>query len=286
MRAAMADPDEPSSDVLTDASTDASTDRAREALAACARAWPEVRVDPRALEAYLRERPDADDRHLADLALSCACLAGDPAAQRALDRLIHAEAQRVVGELRQPAWLADEVHQELGGRLLAAPPGSAPRLATYAGGAALGRWLGVAAMRTALNLIRGARPETPLDADLDVADALLPPELAVVRDKYGAEVEHAIRAAFDALDSARDRNLLRLYYLERVGLDQLGQMFGVHGSTVSRWLTALRASVLEDVRTRLGERLGLAGNYSDVDSLIRAVQSELDLTLSRILRRS
>jgi hypothetical protein len=60
----------------------------------------------------------------------------------------------------------------------------------------------------------------------------------------------------------------------------------VHGSTVSRWLTALRASVLEDVRVRLAERLGLAGNYADVDSLIRAVQSELDLTLSRLLRRS
>jgi RNA polymerase sigma-70 factor (ECF subfamily) len=119
-----------------------------------------------------------------------------------------------------------------------------------------------------------------------VAAAILPPELAVVRDRYRAEVEAAIRAAFDALDSARDRNLLRLYYLERVGLDRLGQMFGVHGSTVSRWLTALRESVLDDVRTRLSERLGMSGDFADVDSLIRAVQSELELTLSRILRVS
>lgn len=262
---------------------DAVRARARAAIAACAAAWPDVRVEPDVVEARLREASAEDDRHLAELCLAAACLAGDPAAQRAIDRLIRAEAQRVVGELRQPAWLVDEVHQELGGRLLVAAPGAAPRLATYAGQAALGRWLGVAAMRTALNLIRGARPEAPLE-DHDVADAILPPELAVVRDRYRAEVGHAIRAAFDALDSARDRNLLRMYYLERIGLDQLGQMFGVHGSTVSRWLTALRASVLEDVRARLGERLGLAGNYADVDSLIRAVQSELDLTLSRLLR--
>ena len=200
--------------------------------------------------------------------------------------MLRAEAQRVVGELRQPAWLSDEVHQELSQRLLVAAPGAVRRLATYAGQAALGRWLGVAAMRTALNMIRGARPETPLGDDHDVADAMLPPELAVVRDRYRTEVEQAIRAAFDALDSPRDRNLLRMYYLERIGLEQLGQMFGVHGSTVSRWLTALRSSVLEDVRVRLAERLGLAGNYADVDSLIRAVQSELDLTLSRILRRA
>lgn len=262
---------------------DAVRARAQEAIAACAAAWPGVRVEPAVVEGRLREAGAADDRYLADLCLTAACLAGDPAAQRALDRLIRAEAQRVVGELRQPAWLADEVHQELGQRLLVAAPGGAPRLGTYAGQAALGRWLGVAAMRTALNLIRGARPEAPL-GEHDVADALLPPELAVVRDRYRAEVEHAVRAAFDALDSARDRNLLRMYYLERVGLDRLGQVFGVHGSTVSRWLTALRASVLEDVRTRLSERLGIAGNYGDVDSLIRAVQSELDLTLSRILR--
>ncbi len=267
---------------------DAVRARAQQAIAACARAWPDVRIDPDALHARLRETgaADVDERHLADLGLASACLAGDPAAQRALDRMIRAEAQRVVGELRQPAWLADEVHQELGGRLLVAAPGAAPRLASYAGGAPLGRWLGVAAMRTALNLIRGARPETPLDGDHEVAAAILPPELAVVRDRYRAEVEAAVRAAFDALDSARDRNLLRLYYLERIGLDQLGKLFGVHGSTVSRWLTALRASVLEDVRVRLSERLGLAGNYGDVDSLIRAVQSELDLTLSRLLRRS
>ena len=227
-----------------------------------------------------------DDRRLGDLCLVWACLTGDPAAQRALDRLIRTEAARVIGELRRPAWLVDEVHQELSQRLLVAAPGGEPRLATYAGQAVLGRWLGVAAMRTALNLTRRARPEAPLDdnGDADVAAAILPPELAVVRDRYRGEVERAIRASFDALDSARDRNLLRLYYLERIGLDQLGQMFGVHGSTVSRWLTALRESVLDDVRTRLSERLGMAGHFGDIDSLIRAVQSELELTLSRILR--
>jgi len=274
MRAAMVDPD------------DAISARASEAIAACAQAWPDVRVDPAVVRARLHAAGAVDDRRLGDLCLVWACLTGDPAAQRALDRMIRAEAVRVVGELRRPAWLVDEVHQELSQRLLVAPPGGEPRLATYAGQAVLGRWLGVAAMRTALNLTRRARPEAPLDDDADVAAAILPPDLAMVRDKYRGDVERAIRASFDALDNPRDRNLLRLYYLERIGLDQLGQMFGVHGSTVSRWLTALRESVLDDVRSRLSERLGLAGNFGDIDSLIRAVQSEIELTLSRILRVS
>ena len=266
--------------------------RVAEAIAACARAWPDVRVD-RAIVAERLGRLDAgglgglggldglNDSRLAELCLVWACLTGDPAAQRAIDRAIRAEAQRAVTELRKPAWLVDDVHQELGQRLLIAGDGGEPRLASYEGKAALGRWLGVTAMRTAINLTRRDRPEAPL-AD-DVAAALIPPELAVVRDRYRAEVEAAIRAAFGALDNPRDRNLLRLYYLEHVGLDQLGQMFGVHGSTVSRWLTALREGIVADTRGYLAERLGPAGNYADIDSLIRAVHSELDLTLSRIL---
>jgi len=262
---------------------DSGDPRVAEALAACARTWPDVRVDPAVVAERLR-RLDAsglDEHRLAELCLVWACLTGDPAAQRAIDRAIRAEAQRAVTELRKPAWLVDDVHQELGQRLLIAGETGEPRLASYEGKAALGRWLGVTAMRTAINLTRRDRAEAPLGDD--VAAALIPPELAVVRDRYRAEVEAAIRAAFGALENPRDRNLLRLYYLEHVGLDQLGQMFGVHGSTVSRWLTALRASIVEDTRGYLAERLGAAGNYADVDSLIRAVHSELDLTLSRIL---
>jgi RNA polymerase sigma-70 factor (ECF subfamily) len=255
-----------------------------EAIAACARTWPDVRVDQAVVAARLG-RLDAsglDASRLAELCLVWACLTGDPAAQRAIDRAIHAEAQRAVTELRKPTWLVDEVHQELGQRLLVAGEGGEPRLATYAGKAALGRWLGVTAMRTALNLTRRDRPEAPL-VDDEVAAALIPPELAIVRERYRTEVEAAIRAAFDSLDNPRDRNLLRLYYLEHVGLEQLGQMFGVHGSTVSRWLTALREAIVEETRGYLAERLGPAGNFADIDSLIRAVHSDLDLTLSRIL---
>jgi len=263
---------------------DSGAARVAEAIAACALAWPDVRV-AEAVVAERLGRLDAtglEDSRLAELCLVWACLTGDPAAQRAIDRAIHAEAQRAVTELRQPAWLVDDLHQELGQRLLVATGGGEPRLASYAGRAALGRWLGVTAMRTAINLTRRARPESPLVGD-EVAAALVPPELAMVRDRYRVEVEAAIRSAFDALHDPRDRNLLRLYYLEHIGLEQLGRMFGVHGSTVSRWLTALREGIVADTRSYLSDRLGLAGNYADVDSLIRAVHSELDITLSRIL---
>ena len=261
-----------------------------DAIAACASQWPDVKVG----DALVRERlrgvdlDTLDRTHLGELCLAWACLTGDAAAQRAIDVMIRAEAKRAVGELRAEDWLVDEVHQELGQRLLVAADGATPRLATYAGQAALGRWLGVAAKRTALNLTRRRRRfprEEPVERDTtELAAVIVDPDLAVVRERYRDDVMAAIRAAFGALERPRDRNLLRLYYLERVSLDKLGQMFGVNASTVSRWLAALRETILEDTRDRLAERLGFAGQAHDLDSLVRAVQSDLDVSLTRILK--
>ncbi|HEY5936886.1 MAG TPA: sigma-70 family RNA polymerase sigma factor [Kofleriaceae bacterium] len=220
--------------------------------------------------------------HDQDLALAAAALGGDAAAQRAIDRMIRIEAERAVSALRQPAWLTDEVHQELAQRLLV---GGEPRLATYAGQSALGRWLGVAATRTALNLMRERRPQVALDEDDEaIAAAIADPDVALMRERYRDEVAGAVRAAFEALDNARDRNLLRLYYLERVGVVELGQMYQVHASTVSRWLAALREHIVADTQFRLAERLGISGHYDDLASVIRALRSDLDVTLSRLLR--
>lgn len=274
-------------------SVDASDVMVDAVLAATASAWPDVRVGREVVRARLGSLGGVPADHLADLGLAWAGLAGDTRALHELDRVIQREAVRATTSLRRPAWFADEVHQELARRVLVVEPGTEPRLANFAGQSSLGRWLGVAAMRTALNLMRRDRGEVPL-TDAEEDDAELPaavgralaPELAIVRDRYSREVEAAIRGAFTALDSPRDRNLLRLYYLEQVGLDRLGQMFGVHGSTVSRWLTTLRETIMDDTRARLGEQLGMAGHYGDVDSLIRAVRSELDLSLSRILKVS
>jgi RNA polymerase sigma-70 factor (ECF subfamily) len=254
------------------------------AVEACRAAYPDVRLArERVVEGLARlDLAMLERARLGELCLVWACLGGDAAAHRVIDRSIRAEAQRVARELRQPEWLVDEIHQELAQRLLVAAPGAEPRLATYSGQAVLGRWLGVAAMRTALNLTRRDRRETPLPGD-SVAAAITAPELALVRHRYRDAVQSAIRAAFDALDNPRDRNLLRLYYVDRVGLERLGQMFNVHGSTISRWLTALREAIFEDTSARLGERLGMAGEAAEIESLIRAVRSDLDLTLSQIL---
>jgi RNA polymerase sigma-70 factor (ECF subfamily) len=257
---------------------------AEEAVAACTQAWPGVAITTARAAAHFGRIHLEGVRHLGDLCLTWACLDGDVAAQRAIDGVIRAEAERAVRDLRQPAWLADEVHQEVSRRLLVADGSAAPRLATYGGQAVLGRWLGVTATRTALNLMRAARPHAALDDDAAAAlpDLDTPPDVAALKDRFRDEVRAAVKASFAALDNPRDRNLLRLYYFEQIALDRLGQMFRVHASTVSRWLASLREQIFEATRERLAERLGLGD--AELASLVRAVRSDLDLTLSQILK--
>ena len=256
-----------------------------EAVAAGQAAWPDVVVDRAALERQLARALDGAPGalRLADLVLVCASLGGDPAALRALDGLIRAAAARAAGELGQGGWLADEIALSMRERLLVADGETEGRLASYLGHGPLERWLAVAAARTGLNALRARRREQALD---DARLAALPapdtdPELDLLRRRHRAAFEAAIRDAFAGLENARDRNLLRLYYFDRLGLDRLAQMYKVHGSTVSRWLAAVRQNVFDETLRLLVERLGLP--ESELASMLRLLQSDLDLTLSRLL---
>lgn len=229
----------------------------------------------------MRSVPPVD--HAADLALASAALAGDPEALRALDGMIRGAAARAAGELGQPGWLADEIAVTLQGRLLVADGDSEGRLASYLGHGPLDRWLAVAAARTGLNALRARRRERALD-DSRLAQLPSPqddPELDLLRRRHRAAFEAAIRDAFAGLENARDRNLLRLYYFDRLGLDRLAQMYRVHGSTVSRWLAAVRQNVFDETMRLLVERLGLP--ESELASMLRLLQSDLEVTLSRLL---
>jgi RNA polymerase sigma-70 factor (ECF subfamily) len=222
--------------------------------------------------------------HAADLALASAALAGDPAALRILDDMIRAAAARAAGQLGHTGWLADEIATGLRERLLVAGDDELEgRLAGYLGHGPLDRWLSVAAARTGLNELRARRRERVLD---DERLAALPspdedPELDLLRRRHRAAFQAAIRDAFAGLENARDRNLLRLYYFDRLGLDRLAQMYKVHGSTVSRWLAAVRQNVFDQTIRLLVERLGLP--QGELASMLRLLQSDLDVTLSRLL---
>lgn len=212
----------------------------------------------------------------ADLLLAAACLAGDARALQYLEELVVNEVRRAVSPLDTSNTLVDEVTQLVRERLLLPPA----RLAEYSGHASLGSWIRAVAVRVALNARRPGAREEPVASvpDQPIADA--DPELALLRSRY----REAFRAAFaEAVGTLtpRDRTIMRLTALDGLTCAQVGQMYGKDASTVSRWLAASRAVLLEKTRQTLSASLNLSP--SALDSLMRVADSELDLSISRLL---
>src|SRR5262249_39658610 len=94
------------------------------------------------------------------------------------------------------------------------------------------------------------------------------------------EVKDAFKEAFAAL-SAAQRNLLRLYYLDGLTIDEIAAIKRIHRATVARRIAHCREQVATHTHQALVERLGISS--SQVDSLMRLVRSHLDLSLDRWL---
>lgn len=252
------------------------------ALVGAARAaWPQVDLDEARFIEHLRRRaPDTlEELRAADLYLACACLAGDTVALATLDaKIITGIDKAVAGVDASPAFI-DEVRQAVREKLLV---GAAPRLAEYSGHGSLLAWARTVAVRLALNLKREVVREV---ADDEVLSAMpfagRDLELDYVRAQHREDFVAALVESLKALDQ-RQRNLLRLSYVDRLSIDQLGAMYGAHRATAARWLTDARNELLTGTRARLAERLRLT--QSDLTSLLEALRSNLEISLGPLLR--
>jgi len=233
--------------------------------------WPE------ALERA--KQRGAKPEHLGDLELAWAAGRGDPAALRRLERLIAPDVEAAARRLDRDPQFADEVRQALRVRLLVAVDGRT-RIDDYAGRGPLRGWVGVAALRVALNLKRSAGPATP-DILAELVSGESDPELRHLKALYRAEFREALESALGALPE-RQRAVLRLSYVDGLKLAQLARLYQVHESTASRWVSQAAADVATDARRRLTARLALSP--SSLDSVARMVLSNLDLSIARILR--
>ena len=64
----------------------------------------------------------------------------------------------------------------------------------------------------------------------------------------------------------------------------IGRIYQTHRTTIWRWLTGCREELLKKTRKLLAERLKVS--ESEFSSLMNAMQSDLDVSLSRILRKA
>ena len=224
-----------------------------------------------------REAPDP--RYADEVALAEACVRGDVDALARLDREYLQELRDPLRAIDASPSFVDEAIQLVRHRLLVADGERPPRLASYAGTGPLGGWLRVVALRVALAEHKAAAREVPIANTLE-AVAALAPQQELARAEHAAALRQALAGAL-ASQPSRMRALLRYYYLDGVGVEELGKIYRVHASTISRWLATTRETILGDTRKRLADALKLG--ESEVDSML-GLSGSLELSLDRLLR--
>lgn len=256
-------------------------------------AWPAVPLDPAALAAYLGERAPADAAPLdwlaalraGDLFLACACAEGLPEALRAFEAAYLDRLDLSLRSLRPSPELVSETKQALLQGLFIGAGGRGPKIRRYGGQGALGGWVRVTALRTALNLLDQEKALADRTSDAEaIAQAFAPgkdPEIDLIRARCQEDFIAALREAILGL-SRRDRGLLRFTFVERLTPARIGVIYGVHRTTAMRWIDAAQQEVLARTRALLMQRLRLSP--PECDGILALVMSRLEITLASLFR--
>jgi RNA polymerase sigma-70 factor (ECF subfamily) len=208
--------------------------------------------------------------HLDDLSLAQACARGEHEAIATFEERYLSQTERYLSHLRIDPDIKADLRGELRDRLLAPPLGRGGKLALYGGFGPLDRWVQVAAIRLALNVIHDRHPnewQAPTSAPPD-------PERDAFQHRYGDMLRGAIEQALRALP-ARDRSLLRLYFLESMRMEDIAVIYRVDRTTVSRWLTQAKEDIHRVCKTLVRTDLDLSS--SGFDSLVHLLLSQLDI---------
>ena len=240
-------------------------------------AWPGVEL---AFEVFATRVEAAGLTSATDLYLACACGEANPAALAAFDRMFLVCVRDAVARIDRSHDFISEVQQILRERLLVGPHA---KIREYRGGGALSGWVRTAAVRTALNLRRATKHEIPQETSIEPFAQLLDPEIHLLRERYMPEIDAALRRAIAALD-AKGRLLLQFYYVDGLTLAKIAAVERVSTSTVFRRMTAATRAVLSEMKKELSTRLQIS--TQSLDSLIRCVQDDIDLSLSQVLGRA
>jgi RNA polymerase sigma-70 factor (ECF subfamily) len=156
----------------------------------------------------------------------------------------------------------------------------APQIVTYAGRGTLRSWLRTIAVRSGRRMLGLDAGIVSADDELaDLPAAVADPELDMLRARYRDQVREAFAAAFAGLGE-RERNVLRQYHIDGLTIDQLAALYQVNRATTARWVAGARLAVITKTRAGLVEHFHI--DVAEVDSIIRLVRSQLDVSVREI----
>jgi RNA polymerase sigma-70 factor (ECF subfamily) len=258
----------------------------------CGRAaWPELSASEdeliRAAElcrfACVSRKQEFDLRtsDAAEIYLAVTCARGDPAALRALRKQYFDPVIRTLRCMGIDAGQCDDVWQILCVRLLVTEAGTQPRIVRYARPGNLKGLVRVVAIRAAMDLLKKQRWRVSDNEWLGrLADESSGPELHAMKNQHVAGLKDELEVVVAGL-SARERTVLRLHLIERLGIDAIASICSVHRATAARALTRAKARIVDELRARLVYRWKVAPN--ELPALGTLVADPLDLNLARLL---
>ncbi len=216
-----------------------------------------------------------------DIYLACACVAGDSKALDALDSQVFASLPSAMGRLKLNSAAIEEAIQRARAKLLVGTDGRG-KLVDFSGTGDLRGWVKVIAIRDALRSARKEKREVSLSDELEAALPAgdLDPELAYQRRLYNAEFKACFEAAVDEL-TPRERTLLRQSIVYHSTVDQVAMVYQVHRATAARWISKAREQLATKTRGHLRKRLSISD--SQFQSIVRLIESQMDLSMERLL---
>ena len=245
-------------------------------------AWPGVDLPVEAFAQHVQRtgaRPVDLIQHGGDLYLACAAARGDTRAVRVVERELLPGLAGPLARLNVPRISVADVLQDVALVVLAGPR---PAIASYSARSALATWLRAVAMRTAVSALRQSKAPPLAELVMDeLVDAGEDVELRATRRRFSVDVQRALDASLENLPR-RSRTILRMHYVDGLNIDAIGAVYRVHRATVARWLLAIRAEIVAQLRQRLD--LGREATSADLRSLVSALHADIQLSLSRVLR--
>ncbi|MEM6989585.1 MAG: sigma factor-like helix-turn-helix DNA-binding protein [Myxococcota bacterium] len=244
-------------------------------------AWPAISIPDDAFVDFVAERLDGEPgdpsswatRHPGDLYLACGCTRLDDEAASAFVKQLTADVDGVFRRDRARERVED-FRQGVFEYLLVPPSrGERPRISGYRGFGRLRYWVRIIASRR----LRAPAPRPELALLPGPAD---PPETAYLREYYREPFEAAVREAFETL-SERERALLRFQLVDGMPVMAIAAMLRVHRVSVSRWLSAARADLLQRTRALMCSRFQVPP--TELSSVVRLVRGALDVSPGTVL---
>jgi RNA polymerase sigma-70 factor, ECF subfamily len=221
---------------------------------------------------------DVGKLHIADLTLAQACFDGNSSAVGTFVEIYTQRIGEALSRQRIPQSAMLDLRQDIFSRLLVFEP---RKIGSYTGRAQLRTWLRVVATREALMTLRKVGD---VAVDDNVLQAIQNREAAnldnnYVAKRYAKEFRVAFASAIQSLDP-KDRTLLRQYYVDALKLEEMATMYRTSKSTMSRRMDAVRESLGKRVVVAFRELV--PANAAEMQSIIRGLQSQISLSLSRL----